>query len=35
MADGSVRFIVENIDLLLYQQLSTMAGGEKVNLPYD
>jgi prepilin-type processing-associated H-X9-DG protein len=30
LADGSVRFISNNIDLLLYQALSTRAGGEAV-----
>ena len=33
MADGSVQFINETIDLLLYQQLSTINGGEIVVLP--
>ena len=33
MADGSVQFLNETIDLLLYQQLSTYAGGEIVVLP--
>ncbi len=32
-ADGSVHFINEDINMLLYQQLSTMAGGEVVDLP--
>ncbi len=32
-ADGSVHYISETIELLLYQQLSTMAGGEVVPLP--
>lgn len=30
MADGSVRFISENIDLNLYQALATIRGGEQV-----
>jgi prepilin-type processing-associated H-X9-DG protein len=29
-ADGSVRFINEDIDMTLYRRLSTIAGGEKV-----
>jgi prepilin-type processing-associated H-X9-DG protein len=33
MADGSVHFVVEEIDMLLYQQLSTMAGAEVANVP--
>jgi prepilin-type N-terminal cleavage/methylation domain-containing protein/prepilin-type processing-associated H-X9-DG protein len=33
MADGAVRFVREEIDLLLYQQLSTMAGGEVAEVP--
>jgi prepilin-type processing-associated H-X9-DG protein len=32
-ADGSVSFVAEDIDMLLYQQLSTMAGDENVNVP--
>ena len=32
-ADGSVHFLREDIDLLLYQQLSSMAGGETVTIP--
>jgi prepilin-type processing-associated H-X9-DG protein len=32
-ADGSVHFLQETIDMLLYQQLSTMAGGEIVSIP--
>jgi prepilin-type processing-associated H-X9-DG protein len=32
-ADGSVHFIDEDIDMLLYQQLSTYAGGEDVEVP--
>ncbi len=32
-ADGSVRFLSQQIDLLLYQQLSTMAGGEIADPP--
>jgi prepilin-type N-terminal cleavage/methylation domain-containing protein/prepilin-type processing-associated H-X9-DG protein len=32
-ADGSVHFLEETIDMLLYQQLSTMAGGEVAELP--
>ncbi|MGD9722321.1 MAG: DUF1559 domain-containing protein [Pirellulales bacterium] len=34
-ADGSVHFLDETIDLLLYQQLSTMAHGEIVSPPSD
>jgi prepilin-type N-terminal cleavage/methylation domain-containing protein/prepilin-type processing-associated H-X9-DG protein len=33
LADGSVQFFNETIDLLLYQQLSTYAGGEIAVLP--
>jgi prepilin-type N-terminal cleavage/methylation domain-containing protein/prepilin-type processing-associated H-X9-DG protein len=33
LADGSVRFLEDSIDMLLYQQLSTMAGNETVQLP--
>ena len=33
MADGSVHFVSEQIDYVLYQQLSTRAGGEGVRLP--
>jgi prepilin-type N-terminal cleavage/methylation domain-containing protein/prepilin-type processing-associated H-X9-DG protein len=32
-ADGSVHFLFEGIDLLVYQQLSTMAGDEVVVIP--
>ncbi|MGL4423692.1 MAG: H-X9-DG-CTERM domain-containing protein, partial [Gemmataceae bacterium] len=32
-ADGSVQFIPQTIDRLQYQQLSTRAGRETVNLP--
>jgi prepilin-type N-terminal cleavage/methylation domain-containing protein/prepilin-type processing-associated H-X9-DG protein len=34
-ADGSVHYVFETIDLLLYQQLSTIAGNEVVALPED
>jgi prepilin-type processing-associated H-X9-DG protein len=34
-ADGSVHFMNEDIDILLYQQLSTHAGGEVVEPPAD
>lgn len=30
MADGSVRFLSENMDLTLYQALATIKGGEKI-----
>ena len=33
MADGSVHFILDDIDYTLYQDLSTKAGGEVANLP--
>lgn len=33
LIDGSVRFISENIDLFLYRDLSTIAGGEAVTMP--
>ena len=33
MADGSVHFITEDINMLTYQQLSTMAGGEIAEIP--
>jgi prepilin-type processing-associated H-X9-DG protein len=33
LADGSVHFLNETIDMLLYQQLSTMMGGEVVAIP--
>jgi len=33
LADGSVRFIPESINRLLYQQLCTRAGGEPVSVP--
>jgi prepilin-type N-terminal cleavage/methylation domain-containing protein/prepilin-type processing-associated H-X9-DG protein len=32
-ADGSVHFLNDNIDMLLYQQLSTIAGNEVVAIP--
>ena len=32
-ADGSVHYISETIDMLTYQQLSTMMGGEVVTIP--
>ena len=32
-ADGSVHFLIEDIDMLLYQQLSTYAVGEDVEVP--
>ena len=31
--DGAVRFISENIDLNLYQNLGTIGGGETVDVP--
>jgi prepilin-type processing-associated H-X9-DG protein len=34
-ADGSVHFLEEGIDMLLYQNMSTMMGGEVVELPED
>jgi prepilin-type processing-associated H-X9-DG protein len=33
MADGSVHFLTEDISMLTYQQLSSMAGGEIVDIP--
>jgi prepilin-type N-terminal cleavage/methylation domain-containing protein/prepilin-type processing-associated H-X9-DG protein len=33
MADGSVHFINQDINMLVYQQLSTMAGGEIQEIP--
>jgi prepilin-type N-terminal cleavage/methylation domain-containing protein/prepilin-type processing-associated H-X9-DG protein len=33
MADGAVRYLSESIDMLLYQQLSTINGGEIVVVP--
>ena len=33
MADGAVRYMTDSIDMLLYQQLSTINGGEIVVLP--
>ncbi len=33
LADGSVRFLPQSIDRLMYQRMSTRAGGEVVNLP--
>ena len=33
LADGSVRFISENIDPSVLEKLATMAGGEPVNVP--
>jgi prepilin-type N-terminal cleavage/methylation domain-containing protein/prepilin-type processing-associated H-X9-DG protein len=35
MADGAVRYIAETIDMLTYQQLSTINGGEVVTLPSE
>ena len=32
-ADGSVHFLSDTIDMLLYQQLSTMQGNEIVVIP--
>ncbi len=32
-ADGSVHFLLDSIDMLTYQRLSTMAGGETVVIP--
>jgi prepilin-type processing-associated H-X9-DG protein len=34
-ADGSVQFLRESIDLLVYQQLSTIMGNEIANAPTD
>jgi hypothetical protein len=33
LADGSVHFLSESIDQMLYQELSSRAGGEVVALP--
>jgi prepilin-type processing-associated H-X9-DG protein len=33
MADGSVQFVNESINLTTYQQLSTKKGGEPARLP--
>jgi prepilin-type N-terminal cleavage/methylation domain-containing protein/prepilin-type processing-associated H-X9-DG protein len=33
MADGAVRYLTDTLDMLLYQQLSTINGGEIVVLP--
>ncbi len=33
LADGSVRFVTQNIDIVQYRGLSTIRGGEVVNLP--
>jgi prepilin-type N-terminal cleavage/methylation domain-containing protein/prepilin-type processing-associated H-X9-DG protein len=33
MADGSIHFLAESIDVLLYQKLSTMAGDDEARLP--
>ena len=33
VADGSVTFLSENMELELYRQLMTVAGGEVVSLP--
>jgi hypothetical protein len=35
MGDGAVKFIREDIDMLLYQQLSTIFGNEVAELPED
>jgi prepilin-type N-terminal cleavage/methylation domain-containing protein/prepilin-type processing-associated H-X9-DG protein len=34
-ADGSVHFLAEDIDMPLYQALSTMMGGELIEVPLD
>ena len=31
LADGSVRFVANNIPLLIYRQMATRAGGETAN----
>ncbi|MFM8270982.1 MAG: DUF1559 domain-containing protein [Gemmata sp.] len=33
MADGSVRFVADSINVVLYRQLATKAGGEVVSVP--
>ena len=33
MADGSVRFVPQSIDRLLYQRMATRSGGEVANMP--
>jgi prepilin-type processing-associated H-X9-DG protein len=33
MGDGSVHFVSEEIDLPIYKQLGTVAGGEPASLP--
>jgi len=34
MADGSARFISENVDPILFEGLGTMAGGEVSSKPF-
>jgi prepilin-type processing-associated H-X9-DG protein len=34
-ADGSLRFVTDSIDAEVFEAMSTMAGGEKVSVPWD
>ena len=35
LADGSLRFVSDSINPKVFEALSTMAGGEKVSVPWD